>query len=79
MTDRFCKDCKHVEFVYRVNVSLSGPACMRPVLSKGPYSEFVNLGNRIESERKKAWFFRKDRCGPEGKYFEPIEALERQS
>lgn len=74
MTDKFCKDCKHFE---RTNIG--SDKCFRPValrrmdLVHGAQKAYLYKTAWLERAEMRAvfkWLFR-DRCGPEGKYFEP--------
>lgn len=70
---RFCKDCRHFS---RGFGSYYGPECVRPV---GDVSLVSGLPRGLcasaWNERKpgKTLFTRRERCGPDGKYFEPEE------
>ena len=68
-----CKECAH-HFNYSYG---SGPTCQRPIakpldIVTGATSSplFAPCGR----ERSTGWF-KKDRCGPEGRYYEPPTPL----
>ena len=78
----FCKDCKHFEYDSRPkHIGSISSFCNRLVAQA---EDLVNgktshvLGGSCYDQRKKAsgfleWVFEYDRCGVEGKYFEPQE------
>ena len=67
MMERFCVDCRHF-----ANASSCGGWCHRPLTKRSLITgrHFV-VGSQCWDERSSIWWPFSDRCGPNGKHWEP--------
>jgi len=73
MTDKFCKDCRHLAEKFARDNCTRPVALRRKDLVHGAREAHLDKAawlERAEMRPMFKWLFR-DQCGPEGKYFEP--------